>query len=313
MEHEVEIVQHPQVNGLNLFVISVEYRTPHLHRDFELNLVLDGTAQFLCSGASYSVQNGDVLLLNPNQLHEIRSASGITLLCLQIQPRCFQALIPEISSLYFDCVLLDSCGEAFDCSLQDLLLKTALLYMERPPYYELRCMGQLHFVIAQLLENIPHHFLSDAELRTQRTRVERLNRLMDYVEQNYMHKLQLSEFAQREGLTMSYLSHFIKENLNQTFQNYVTDVRFQRARKLLLSTDMRIIDICLECGFSDSRYLTQAFLQNTGMRPEEYRRQSKHEYPKLFHKDRYSLQSSQQYLSKERFLEVLTEFANRQH
>lgn len=57
-----------------------------------------------------------------------------------------------------------------------------------------------------------------------------------------------------------------------SFQDYVALTRFEHARRLLESTDMTIVEICGECGFSDRRYLNKVCLQQTGMSPKEYRK-----------------------------------------
>ena len=65
------------------------------------------------------------------------------------------------------------------------------------------------------------------------------------------------------------LSHFIRDNLNQSFQEYVTSVRFRHAIRLLNSCKS-LIDVCLETGFSNTRYLTKAFIKYQGVTPKEY-------------------------------------------
>ena len=102
-------------------------------------------------------------------------------------------------------------------------------------------------------------------------RINRLNRLIEFVEQNHRSKISLSDFAREENRSTSYLSHFVKENLGQSFQEYVTATRFQTACSLIAAGWERLLDVCMESGFSDYRYFSQAFRQRTGMTPEEYR------------------------------------------
>ena len=74
---------------------------------------------------------------------------------------------------------------------------------------------------------------------------------------------------------MSYLSHFIKETMNQTFQEYVASVRVGCACKLIASGGKRMLDVCMESGFSDYRYFSKAFRVLYGMTPDEYSRSTK--------------------------------------
>ena len=99
-------------------------------------------------------------------------------------------------------------------------------------------------------------------------------RLTQYVEENYTHKIRLADFAQKEGGSVIYLSHFIKNTMNQTFQDYVNSVRFRKACKLIAEGKESMISISMESGFSDYRYFSRAFQEYYGMTPAEYRRKA---------------------------------------
>lgn len=57
-----------------------------------------------------------------------------------------------------------------------------------------------------------------------------------------------------------------------SFQEYLKRKRFEEAGKLLLTTGRRLTDIALSCGFSDLRYMNEAFKELAGMSPRDYRR-----------------------------------------
>jgi len=75
-----------------------------------------------------------------------------------------------------------------------------------------------------------NHNLSEDERTARQHKTERLRRILNYIDENYSDKVLLSEIAKRENLSMTYLSHFIKDNLNQTFQEYLNNIRFSHAR-----------------------------------------------------------------------------------
>ena len=60
-----------------------------------------------------------------------------------------------------------------------------------------------------------------------------------------------------------------------SFQEYLNQKRFEYACRLLFTTDRRILDISLSSGFSDVRYFNQAFLEQYGCTPKEYRKGGK--------------------------------------
>lgn len=99
----------------------------------------------------------------------------------------------------------------------------------------------------------------------------RLIRLIQYVDENFTHKILLADFAQSEGCTLSFLSRFVRDAMNQTFQDYVNSVRFNYARKLVALGEKPLVEICYESGFSDYRYFSRSFQAVYGMTPAEYR------------------------------------------
>jgi len=151
-----------------------------------------------------------------------------------------------------------------------------------------------------LNRHIPYHIITEEEWDGMQRRIDRINRIMSYVEENHSRKLLLSDVAEREGLTLSYLSHFFKDNLNQTFQEYVSSIRFQHAKNMLVS-GKRLIDVCIESGFSDSKYLTKAFLKYEGCTPAEYKlKQNKIESNKS-----RNMYASEEFLQPEDSLQIL--------
>jgi len=310
MANEFEIVRYPKIKNLNIFIVEMEYRTLHIHRDFELNLILDGHMTIFSNSKRYSVSTGDLLLFNPNQPHELFAQGEICvkILCLQISPRFFRDTLPAMQDVSFQMVKLrnNEIGNWIK-SFSRNFVKLALTYIEEPhPYYQLLCASRINEIFYLLLEHIPVRFPSPMDRKAIERKAERILRLLDFVDSNFMYKINLGDFAQAEGLSLNHLSYFIKENINQTFQEYVTNIRYNHACKLLLSGDKRLIDICFESGFSDPRYLTKAFLKKTGMRPDEYRHKFAAVKPEeQYQRNRYS---SQKFYSDAKAKQILSNY-----
>ena len=193
-------------------------------------------------------------------------------------------------------------------NLSTLLTETAYEYYARQPGFEFSCLGMLNQIFSILIRRLPFHILTDEEKKSNALRIERLGRILDYIDENYREKILLSDIARREKLSMTYLSHFFKDNLNQTFQEYLSNLRFSRARELISSGKMKLIDVCLECGFSDYRYLYKAFQKNSGCRPREYQKQQHAIVPQ---RNVYSSESSQIFYTVENTFHILENLHHR--
>lgn len=210
-----------------------------------------------------------MILFPPNWPHEFHEMEHpCTFLCLQISSRAF----PSTIHLHTDELRLSACLPPEDEAwLRKTVLETARVYFSQEPYSELFCIGQCGLILHRLLKFVPSHTMTAEELAQAEQRNTRLTRLMQFVDENFTHKIRLSDFAQLEGCTVSFLSHFVRESMNQTFQDYVNSVRFNYARKLIALTDKPMVSICYEAGFSDYRYFSRSFQSAYGMTPAEYR------------------------------------------
>lgn len=270
--NEFEVIRYPQISGLNIFFDTVDYRTPHIHPEWELIFIVENALSVTCGQSSYLAQPGELMLFSPNQPHEFhRAGESCTFLCLQVSSQTLAQVFPVIDSLTMEDLFLQPyfCKEEYE-RLKNSLWELLGVYLRREPCYELRCLGLSSMLLHQILTKAPHRAMTSVELSSRDKSNARLKRLIRFVDENYMHKTLLTDFARTEGCSVGYLSHFVKDTLNQSFQDYVNTVRFNCACKLMASGKRRMLDICVESGFSDYRYFSRTFKQQVGMTPEEY-------------------------------------------
>ena len=147
MADEFELIDHPEIAFVKAFLVQTNYRTPHLHNDFECCAVLAGMAHVLTKGMNLLCGNGTVLLFNPNQPHEIRASEGGALfLSLQVSYRFCESYFPQLRDMEFD--FHRPCpepGESGERMLRALLFEIARCYFQKGTGYELALFGLLNF------------------------------------------------------------------------------------------------------------------------------------------------------------------------
>lgn len=303
--NELEIIRHSQIEGLSVFFDTVDYRTPHIHPEWELLWVLDYPLCVACGQESCTVAPGEMILFNPNEPHELhKAANSSTFLCLQIS----SSILPAVSHFHIDGKLLNThLSESELAALRNNLSDIAKAYFSREEHSALYCIGQSCLVLHLLLSRLPSHILTAEETDSIDKRNARLKRLITFVDKNYMHKIRLSDFAEAEGCSVSYLSRFIKDTLNQNFQTYVSSVRFNCACKLIAAGGMKMLDICVESGFSDYRYFSREFKQQYGMTPEEYSKSADRSFLESS-AVRRSIHSTERFYSREESLELVEQY-----
>lgn len=303
--NELEIIVHPQIEGLSVFINTVNYRTPHVHPDWEMILVLENPLSVTCSQMSFTVKPGQMVLFSPNELHEFHKIEDAsTFLCIQVS----SDILPMGYRMVMDGKRPDEyLSEEELRQLKSSMMSVALAYLKREENYELYCLGECYLIMYELISRIPYHILTAEESSVMDKRNARLDRLIRYVDENYMHKIRLSDFAKMEGCSMTHLSHFIKRAMNQTFQEYVSSVRFNRACELMAAGERKMLDVCMESGFSDYRYFSRAFRQRYNMTPEEYANTAVASIPEraVVHR---SLHSMERFYSREDSLTILRKY-----
>jgi len=267
--NEFENIPFAQIKGIHMFLNTVVYRKPHFHSSIELIYVLDGTMTTNVEYTTYQMKAHDLVLINSGSPHEfITAASNCLFLCVQV---AMDASWTNGQAVRFDS---NTPAEFFAPEefrqFKRLLVNMADKYFRQDRFYELYCMSATQQLLYMLLTKVPFHSLSNRYVSSQEAMSGRLMRMVDYVDKNYARKLSLAEFARTEGKSLSYISHFIKKSINQTFQDYVNTVRFYAACRLIATDNMSLLDVCYEVGFSDYRYFSQIFKERTGLTPAQY-------------------------------------------
>lgn len=275
MEQEYEIVAYPQVAQMNVLVVDLSYRAPHLHDDLELGMVLSGSLCLNTKAEEHRLRVGDVYILNPKELHELSTdGGGAYVLAIQIPAERLSASLPWKKGFRYTAAVL---REHFEDSprfwqlLQALVTELAYRYFFDGAQLQRSCHDLLEMLISLLDRYVPTQSLSESQQLIMERSNYRISKVLDYVERNFRSKLLLSDIAQAQGLSMSYLSHFFKDTLHMSFQEYLNKQRFEYACGLLRATDKSLSEISDLSGFSDTRYLVRLCERTYGCTPQVYR------------------------------------------
>jgi AraC family transcriptional regulator len=125
-------------------------------------------------------------------------------------------------------------------------------------------------IALQLLRN--HSSLAEPEPeRAQGLPGGRLRRVIDHMRSHLDETLSLEKLAELGGLSASQFARRFREATGQSPHRFLTDLRIDRARKLLEATDQSVIDVGLECGFERPSHFSTAFRMRVGMSPRAWR------------------------------------------
>ena len=102
-------------------------------------------------------------------------------------------------------------------------------------------------------------------------KVTQIRPTINYIEANYDKPITLADIAKASHLSISRLAHLFKEQMGITIIDYLTSVRIERAKQLLLATEQSCTEICFQVGYNNQSYFSRTFKDLVGMSPRQFR------------------------------------------
>ena len=150
------------------------------------------------------------------------------------------------------------CREALRLQITDYILK--------PVNYE-----EFGSCIDNLKISLFEHRVSDTsepEKQEERT----IAGITRYLQEHLSEEMSLSVLAEEFHLNPQYISQLFRNEIGVNFLAYLTSIRMEKARKLLLSTSLSVTEVADQSGYGDYRVFTKVFKKSEGVTPSQYRR-----------------------------------------
>lgn len=274
-----EKINYKDTLPINILTAEIEEYPIHFHDDIEVVYVLDGMVTLRNGYYSYTLKEGDIYILNDREIHSFEKIEGEEnmVMMLQMDLTYFGAYYDNLKNNFFVTDMDDDDDESLDV-LRNILARVMMEVLQKGYGYEQKVIESMHNLIGSLQSDFRYflmedgRFVNETKKKGNKILAGRLNRITDYMYDNYYRKLTLNEIAQKEHLSIYYLSHVIKEATGLSFQDLLSFIRVEESEKLLLGTNKKIGVIAEETGFSAVRYYVKHFETWFGMHPMEYRK-----------------------------------------
>ncbi|HHW00461.1 MAG TPA: response regulator [Clostridiaceae bacterium] len=94
---------------------------------------------------------------------------------------------------------------------------------------------------------------------------------IEFINENYTKDINLADVSKYVAVSPYYLSKLFKSERDKNFIEYLTDLRIEAAKKMLMDSEMSAKEVCYAVGYSDPSYFSKVFRKITGLTPVEFR------------------------------------------
>jgi ligand-binding sensor protein/AraC-like DNA-binding protein len=101
-----------------------------------------------------------------------------------------------------------------------------------------------------------------------------VKQVKDYIQENYHINLKLDDIANAVYISPYYLSHIFKKETGHTILEYLTKIRLNTAKKMLINSKDNVRVIALKVGYSNPSYFSKIFKNNEGLSPNQFRQKN---------------------------------------
>ena len=261
----------------------------HSHEYMQMWYVLHGSCVHTLKEFQYEYKRFGLFIIPPYAKHKIEVDDPETvMICCEFSERFInESLINEDRNSLFDFAYLEPfflyenlIDIAFTISKdQELIVENLILelldqYNNKNKYSNLFIKADLLKLLAIIASEYERGITREKDLLITKYH-NAIDQALAYMEENCSGKLYLEDVCKISLMSHSTFSYIFKQVTGKTFSEYVMSLRISKACELLKSTNKSIMDICQNCGFSDSTYFCRAFKKAIGMPPTSYRKSSR--------------------------------------
>lgn len=254
--------------SLNYFTEPLTYElrpwlspAPHTHQELEIVYVIRGSCVAYANQHKEMLREGDLFIAYPNQVHYYENASW--------GEDSYVLLIFNASILYEmerQITGYEPIRNSVHIGIETPLAQKLVEVTRIKGSY---CDAKARYLIGlMMMDLLPMLKLGPVVPEEDTTVIM----ILEYCRKHYREVLSLKKLSEEFGLSRGYISQIFNRKIHMSFTHFVNALRVHAAIKLLKNSDMKVVDITEEVGYTSLRSFNRAFLEITNSTPTEYRK-----------------------------------------
>ncbi len=251
--------------------------TQHWHKELMIFYIEKGTAVVHCNSQSISVQAGDMIVINPNDVHYIKSSCSQLIKSYILVDLASLTSEEDICQRQYVVPLLENqiyFKHKIEHDSKFLQHVTCLLleYKKKNFGYELLVKAELYYILGLLMRRYTVPVIK----KVKNELYFPLYLALEYIDTHYQQKVTLPELAMTAHVSSYHLCRLFKHSIGMPPIKYVNYIRIDKAKKLLQQHQLKISEVADMVGFHDYNYFSRLFKQYTQQSPMRWQ----HEFQK---------------------------------
>lgn len=236
-----------------------------IHEACEIYIVVSGERHMYIGGVLYTVSAGDAAMIPANIPHRSYGSVAYRGICVQFsRERLFEVFGEKMGNEVMDRFRIPVITLGREKSARFYEMTAAA---EGEPESMRRTIAA---VFAELIRCAPAGSPSE-----KRSMGSDLSPIGEYIQKNYLRKIELDDICSHFGISKSYLCRLFKKQTGVTVVEYINDLRIQYACILLHETELEVNEIWKKCGFGSAQHFNRVFKRVTDETPLAVRKRGK--------------------------------------
>ncbi len=252
--------RHLVIRKKNLFSYDL-----HWHNCFEIELVLKGTFTQNLNGKKSSLCPGDIYLLNPSDFHSIES-DGAEVYNIMFAENLFDDdFLQKILSINGN--MLFHLDESEFSHAKELIGQMLEEFEKRENYSEIYIKNMLECLLILILRKCDFSLTEEPF-----ERLSDIQKPLLYIHSRFRENPSMAQAAEISGFNQNYFSSLFHNATGKTYKEYLNHLKLEYAKKLILSTDISITEVCFSSGFNSLSNFLRIFKNTYGTSPAKMRK-----------------------------------------
>lgn len=239
---------------------------PAIRDNYVLHFIVNGKGKFTIDSQTHHLQEGDLFLLPKDKLtfYQADSTEPWSYIWVGFSGSRVEEILRQ-SQLSQQACLHSHLQSPI---LENMMAITRLSTLKLNAATELLLIGELHKLLANLLEEFP---VKDCTETTNQAQTY-VHQAIKMIHSQYDSPLKVSDIADKLALSRSYLYKIFKEETGYSIKDYILQVKMKRSCQLLLHPDLAIAEVAYSIGYQDPLHFSSAFKNYFHMSPTDYRK-----------------------------------------